>query len=741
MIDLPATLAYIGPGAGIALAWSVVMLVVSVLLGLLALAATPLLWLLAAWRRLRRTRRTGPWRRIVVLGFDGMDPRLCERWMADGTLPELARLRDDGSFTRLGTTFPAISPAAWASFSTGVRPSKHAVFDFIALDRATYLPELSSARVLPPRRRVALGKWWFTLPGSRANVVQLRRALPWWVLLGRRGWPSTVLRVPITFPPDRTPFGRQLSGMCLPDLRGSQGTYTLFSTEADGGTAEANDVGNLRSAFGAGSGKPGGEVVALGRDALGGKAVRVEMSGPPDPSRRDGRRTAARLTLQLDVKRDRLLARFDGDAGEWLQRGVYSSWMTVRLQTALGSAFSGCCRLLWLDESHDHAPPVLRVYATPLMIDPLAPVLPVSHPQVFAPYLAASHGRFATLGLAEDTTALDDGVLTPQQFLDQCWLIQAEREAALTDALQHTRDGVVVAVFDGTDRIQHMFWNEPGNAPAHDAADVATRDADGLPSAESVTTHSPTIRDTYRRFDQLVGRVRKEMLRGDDLLWVISDHGFTGFARQVDLNRWLLDAGYLVLRDGPDGVEPGAVRWLDGIDWSRTRAFALGLAGVHLNVAGRDRHGIVAESDVPALRREISDALCALRDAGADHARPVRCAIPPPAGPFVDRGPDLLIGWSHGYRISWTSVRGGISPEVISANPRRWSGDHGVDPELVPGVWFSSVPIVPAAERGPHIVDFAPTLLAQFGVQPAPQMDGRVVSFVSTAKHQQEPRP
>jgi predicted AlkP superfamily phosphohydrolase/phosphomutase len=196
--------AYIGPGAGFAFLGSFLTLALSILAGLLSLLIWPFRMVAAMLRR-----RRGPVRKAIFLGFDGLDPRLTERLMAEGKLPNFERLKDQGSYTRLRTTFPALSPVAWSTFATGVNPAKHNIFDFLNRDLRTYAPELSSAKV------------------TRDAVEMRRKSETFWKILGRNGVTSTILRVPITFPPEDF-NGRLLSAMCTPDLRGTQGTFSRF---------------------------------------------------------------------------------------------------------------------------------------------------------------------------------------------------------------------------------------------------------------------------------------------------------------------------------------------------------------------------------------------------------------------------------------------------------------------------------------------------------------------------------
>src|SRR5580698_9018554 len=136
--------AYAGPGAGFAFLSSFWTLFVAFLYSAYAFVTWPLRQLFR-WLRHRKAYGKALIKRAVILGFDGMDPELAERFMQEGKLPNLAQLRDQGTFRKLRTTNPPISPVAWSTFMTGVNPGKHNIYDFLARDVDSYLPFLSSA--------------------------------------------------------------------------------------------------------------------------------------------------------------------------------------------------------------------------------------------------------------------------------------------------------------------------------------------------------------------------------------------------------------------------------------------------------------------------------------------------------------------------------------------------------------------------------------------------------------------
>jgi predicted AlkP superfamily phosphohydrolase/phosphomutase len=354
--------------------------------------------------------------------------------------------------------------------------------------------------------------------------------------------------------------------------------------------------------------------------------------------------------------------------------------------------------------------PEVRLYMTPIHIDPAKPAMPISHPTVYSVYLAKKLGPFATLGLAEDTWALNERVIDEHTFLEQAYAFCDEREKMLFDALARVKRGLVTTVFDTTDRVQHMFYRYLD--PSHPAN-----------AGKDTTEHVDAIADVYARMDGILGKVRAATDDPDTVLMVISDHGFTNFRRGVNLNTWLRDHGYLVLKDG----QATSGDWFEAVDWSRTRAFSLGLTGLFVNRKGRERSGIVEEgAEYAALVEEIARKLEKLVDpaTATPAVRKVEIADRFFSGPQKYDAPDLLVGYEGGYRNSWECATGAVTSEVFADNTKSWSGDHCVDPAIVPGVFFCNRPITVEA---PHLIDIATSVIRLFGHEPPAEMTGRTL--------------
>ncbi len=678
--------AYIGPGAGFAVGTTLFAFFVSFFSAFVALFSWPVRWVFRAIRG-RRAHARARIKRFVILGLDGMEPSLVEKYMAEGKLPHFTRLMEEGCYRRLGTTLPPLSPVAWSSFLTCSNPGKHNIFDFLTRDRRNYLPLLSSTSIRGPSRTLKLGK--YRIPIGKPDIRLLRKGKPFWKVLGEHGIFSNVIRVPITFPPE--PFrGLSLSAMCVPDLRGSQGTFSYYTTRQRNTVApSATDDGYT-----------GGEWIHLHRN---GSVIASHLVGPENSIVAEGGPMRCPFSIRL-TRPGKADLTVNGKTVP-LSCGEYSPWINVKFKAGLGIKVKGICQFLLLNTE-----PEVELYVTPIQIDPAAPAMPISHPGVYATYLAKAHGTYATLGLAEDTWALNEGILDDDAFLHQCLEADQEREAMFFDALHKVHRGLCVCVFDGTDRIQHMFWRylDPDH-PAHEG--------------QAGKQHRNAIEEHYLRMDDLVRRTMEACDDDDTVLMVISDHGFNSFRRGIDLNYWLEENGYLKYEPGGRGG-----KYLAGVDWSQTRAYALGLAGIWLNIERREAQGIVPPSEADRLRNELCRKLTGLRDEQQDQTAVNRAFNTHTAyhGPYRTEGPDIIVGYNKGYRVCWQTAIGEPTDKLFHDNMKAWSGDHCIDPKLLPGVLFCNRN---TKTESPRLMDLGSTALDMFGVDVPSHMDGRPMSI------------
>lgn len=678
MLAVPdAGYAYIGPGAGFAFMTSFLILFATFFVAFFFFLTWPIRFLIKKMRRRGKTLE-GRVDKVIVLGFDGLDPGMLQQYLEQGLLPNIAGLVEKGSFKGMRSTNPPISPVAWSSFSTGVNPGKHNIFDFLAPERRSYLSKLSSAEIRPPTRFIRLGGYKFPL--GKPSYRPLRKSKPFWAILGENEVFSSIIRVPITFPPEKFSTGVLISSLCVPDLRGTQGSFSFFSSNPD-------RIGE----------HTGGFAYKLERD---GGTYTGDIVGPPN-AMVDGE-PPLKLRFGLTPVGGKAATLAIGGESLGLELRKHSPWVTLDFSAGMGVHVQGLARFILQSVEPD-----VELYMTPINIDPEKPAMPISYPFYYSVYFSKLIGPYATLGLAEDTWALNERVIDEDQFIEQAYLINKEREDMLMNELDKVKKGAVVCVFDITDRLQHMLWRyiDPGHP--------ANRDKES-------EKHKNALRDLYVDVDRVVGRVMPYVTEGTALI-VMSDHGFKAFRRGVNLNAWLKQEGYLFLKDGA-----GAGEWFEGVDWTRTRAYALGLGGVFLNLEGREREGIVSRDEAPALVEEIKDKLGGLVDpeSGKVGVKDVYIGRDVYTGPYTLEGPELVVGCNAGYRVSWEAATGIVTDQVFTDNTKAWSGDHCVDPSVVPATFISNRKIT---ADDISITDIAPTILDLFGIKPPAYIDGKVI--------------
>jgi len=595
-------------------------------------------------------------RQVIVLGVDGMDPGFVERHWSD--LPNCARLRDEGGFRRLATTMPPQSPVAWSTFITGLEPAAHGIFDFVERDPRTMQPFSSMSRTAPPRFEISLGP--YLLPLSSARVENLRGGVPFWRLLADRGIPVTIIRIPVNFPPENA--GHELAGMGVPDLRGTEGTFAFYTGNPE---ETARDM-------------PGGRIV---KAQLQNGRYTLRVEGPPNPLRKDHRFASANLIVEPDAERE--VARLTiGDEAAVLQRGEWSDWLRVTFPLLDGLAHAHGMIRVYAKQFH----PYLELYGSPVNIDPRAPDLPISWPASYSRTMAQDIGPFYTQGIAEDTSAYRQGVLSLAEFLQQFRMVRNDEMRELHEALGGFQDGLLFFYFSLVDQGSHMLWGR----------------------------HDVELLEVYRTIDAAIGEVARRFPRADII--VMSDHGFNSFDRAVNLNTWLWEKGYLALTGTPRGGDDGFA----DVDWPKTQAYALGLNGLYLNLAGRERNGIVHPGvEAAGVMRRLTQDLLDFRD--PENGRQVVEAAP---ATHAARGPDIVVGYGRGYRASWETAVGAAPRAILEDNSDLWIADHCINAADVPGVLFSNRRL--RAEH-PGLADLPVTILGEFGAGPGAGMRGSSV--------------
>jgi len=622
-------------------------------------------------------------KKLIILGIDGMDPDLLTKFMAEGKMPNFARLAQQGSFRRLTTSIPPQSPVAWSNLITGTNAGGHGIFDFIHRDPQTFQLYFSTSRVEGPKHSFHLGRW--VIPLGSGSAEQLRHGQAFWEILDEHHVPNYVYRIPANFPPIAAK-GKTLSGMGTPDLRGTYGTFTFYT---DDPTAVAGAV-------------EGGEVVQV---EVGNNRVTTNLIGPENTFRRNSPPATEPFTVDLDPLEP--VARISVQNQQFvLKEGEWSGWVPVEFQLMpLIGNVKGICSF-YLKQAH----PRFQLYVSPINIDPANPALPISTPSSYSRELAQEIGEYHTQGIAEATKALSDGVLDDKEYLEQARTVLAEHRRAFDAEFPAFHRGVFFFYFSSLDLNGHMLWRltDP-QSPAYDATLAAQ--------------YGSSLEWFYEQMDQVLGEVLPKVDENTTLL-VLSDHGFAPYRRSFNLNTWLLNSGYVTLKDGAaaDSSEPFA-----NVDWGRTRAYGLGLNGLYVNQRGREREGIVepgAKAD--ALLRELQQKLLEVRDPKDNSPVITRVDLASEAyqGPYARSGPDALVGYNRGYRSGWKTILGAFPPDVLEDNTNPWSGDHCMDYTKVPGVLLSNRKI---DAQTPALTDIAPTVLAEFGIAKTKVMMGQSV--------------
>lgn len=626
--------------------------------------------------------RSGIARRAIVLGMDGVDPQLLRRFIAEGHLPTFAKLIGKMHFGNLQTTNPPQSPVAWASFISGCNPGKTGIFDFVHRDPQKFTPYMSTSRSFGPSNSIKLGKW--SLPLESGEVKLLRHGPSLWSSLEEHSIPAIVFQIPANFPV-LGGESKVVSGMGTPDLLGTYGTYTFL---------HEGEPPHEKS-------KSGSRLFRLSVVQHEAKAV---IRGPKNTFRSDNADSELEIKIQRDPVHDMVKITCDGQT-VILKRGEFSEWVPVRFELVpMFSSIGGMVRF-YVQQVH----PEIKIYCSPINIDPQDPALPICSPNGFAADLANNVGRYYTQGFPADSKALSNGALSDEEYFEQAKLVIEENHKAFDYLLSNFDDGLFYFYFSSTDQNCHMLWRlmDPTH-PLH------------RPDA------SPELKNAILYFYNEMDRfLEKALAKVDDntLLIALSDHGFATFNREFNLNTWLFQNGFLTLKR-PKKIDEG--EFFSNVDWSKTKAYGIGINGLYINLKGREPFGSVEHKDVSAIKAAIIDGLAYVTD-------------PLTGNPVTTRGydchqiysgselalaPDIVVGFQRGYRVSDESVLGKFQREAVGNRIDKWAGDHCIDPALVPGILLTNAK---CTSDSPAIWDLTPSILKYFGIEVPSSMDGKPV--------------
>lgn len=692
-------------------------------------------------------------RKVVVIGFDGADYHIVERMMAAGEMPNLEKLKDNGGFAALMPTNPPQTPVSWSTFATGINPGRTGILDFIKRKEGSYIPSFAlqgetkktvlfgerNKVILPVavflvvffllfmllRRMHGTVRWATSLllaglvfwgaffvfsnwiPNTVPAAYTVRQGKPIWKILEEKGKTASIIRLPVTFPAEPLD-GQMVSGLAVPDIRGTVGKPSIYTNDPLWQAAD-----NQFSI----------EIVRL----EGASPFRTTILGPPNKLfYSEKKKRQARLEgrpydipkdfshdLKIEIEGQRLIVEIEGTRYP-LAVKEWSPWIEFQYKVNPLVKLKGAGRF-YLERLEGNT---FKLYLTPVHLHPDMP-LPMTHPQSLAKQIW-NEEPYKTMGWALDTWCIGNDLMDEEHFLADVDLTVTRFESMMESFLKDNDRDFFVQVFSFTDRVGHVlwrFWDE--EHPIYEA--------------ENGPKYQEALRDAYRRMDRIVGRALSLVDLDKTVFLVCSDHGFSSWRYQFNFNTWLVDKGYMKLKKNVLGVAMKLEDLQTGttpftyVDWENTKAYAMGLGMIFINLAGREPEGSVQSEEYDALCRQLAEDLERFVDekTGQNPVRKVylRDEIYHDYDPAIT--PDLRVATAINWRVSWDTTLGGMPEQISETNLRNWSGDHcSLDPRDVKGILFSSIPL---KNDEPHMADLCPSILSILGVDSGIQMDGNII--------------
>jgi predicted AlkP superfamily phosphohydrolase/phosphomutase len=688
--------------------------------------------------------------RVIVLGFDGADHALVAKGVAEGRLPNLAALAAKGGFSALTPTIPAQTPVSWSTFSTGLSPGRTLIFDFLKRNPKTYRPEFAIAEegkknfLLGKGNRVAvpavLGLLAFVLVAGLLKIflrgrgasawpgialaagvaaalsaflgirlssllpaevpwpINNRRGTPFWEEAGRKGISSVVMHVPVTFPAVDYDHGRLLSGLGVTDVRGRVGTPSYYTSDPFFAPKNKNEFS-----------------VELVRLESNKGTIETEVFGPYNKLFKEPSVIKTPMTLTVAPDGVSLTVAPKGSQPLTLKVGEWSPWVVFTFP------FNSIVKMTGIGRFHlASLSPEIKLYLSPIHFNPsdLPPSVKITAPGSLSKRLADRYGLYKTMGWQIDTWSMSEETIDEKTFLEDVDHPVEPFRKMMNDFLDERDVRLFVQIYEFPDRVAHCFWRflDPLH-PAYDAAKAAQ--------------WAPAVEKTYEQMDAIVGDAMKK-LGPEDILIVLSDHGFATWRRSVNYNTWLVENGFMKLKGG-DGSQKADLEMLFGqgefwpnVDWSKTKAYAMGLGDIYVNLKGREGQGCVSPgAEYEAVRDEIRKKLVTLVDPKTKQRVVSRIFTREEAyGSFdADVIPDLFVTNTAGTRIGWQGSLGVVTKEMFEDNKQIWSGDHcSLDPAIVPGILFANRAL--PKDKQPGIADVPATIYHVLGVPPPAKLDG-----------------
>ncbi len=737
--------------------------------------------------------------RVVLLGFDGASHHLAEQFIAEGRMPWAKKLMEQGAFLPLGSANPSESPVAWASVNSGQNPGKTNIFGFIR--RTFRWSELTDEKGQPklvgsviPTIGYSRGadlafRDGFTMP-SHQNDLSVKN---FWDLLDDAKLSSRVLQAACNYPATGGPNTKLLAGLSVPDVRGGPGTYLVYTNsewEFNRSTGNGGQVLKYKVICPKCKNKSFSFTKGCAKCADGNKVgyFETKLSGPENfveaqkwarkiaelqkafDAAKEGAPEKQQLTKDLNTaKNDR--KKWEADKGNasvplsglvdkaagtikftlsgqdvLLKEGEWSPYIPVTFDVEGAFAVKATAHL-HVSQCNATAEDVkFYLPAITAAADATPPNMPITSPREFGAELVKDVGYFDTIGWSCQTHALKDDEIGDLSFMSAIWDTIQWRRKMLIAQLDKNDWRTLFQVFGETDRVCHMMYRffDPKH-PQYKAEDAAKMVRFG-PREIAAKDAIPAI---YEEVDKTIGIVMERLEAGklgDCTLMVCSDHGFSSFREEVELNAWLVDQGFMTLKTEPDGKPTTNKSFLGYVDWAKTKAYSVGIGTIYLNVKGREPNGSVDPADYDKVCDELIAKMLAYRNPNKESpndpqvfkgawkrseylAGPFATDLRDAKGRCTEGAADVQVGFNVGYRVGWGTAMGDRSKDaIIFPNKNRWSGDHtSVHPYLVRGIFFCSKKVAPGS--APHLQDLAPTILALHGVPVPADMDGHLIAL------------
>ena len=595
-------------------------------------------------------------KKVVVIGMDGLDYVFTKKHIDKGELPHFKALKEQGTFSSLETVCPAESNVVWTSFYTGMNPGNHGIFDFIMRNPKNYLPFLSLTDISSEPKTWEIGP--LKIPYAKPAINKRVKALAFWEITSKNKIPTHVYFCPNSFPADKVQ-GKLISGMGVPDIRGTMGTFSFYTTKP---LEKDKFTGGIVSQV-----------------AINNGMVNTFLYGPRNTSQNPPRDIIIPLQIRINNSAQAITIDIQGKK-VILKEKEWSRWLRLEFKVNAFSKIKGICKFYLKSITPD-----FELYCSPVNFNPQDPLYPLTYPKGFSKELVKEIGLFYTQGMPYDTWALNEERITPDIFLSQAMSVLEERERILKREFKQFKGGVFFYYFAYPDPIQHMFWN--------------------FQDTES-SSYKDIVLQCYKKMDKILGWIR-ENIDEDTTLIVLSDHGFGSFNRAVHLNSWLKEKGFLCLKEGIEESK----EFFETVDWSKTKAYALGFGGIYINQQGREGKGCVSSGEAARIKEEIIKGLSKWRDSQTESlvAKKVYTKEEAFSGKYNTDAPDLFVGFNLGYRASWQTALGAVPLSTLEDNTKAWRADHIFDPSLVDGVLFINKKY--QLQDKPKIIDIVPTIL------------------------------